>query len=223
MSGDSKKDLEAGPDSSRNLWSEVRSGLGHVGLLLALMIYTAVGGMVSRLFVHFTCKQFFFKFNMYYALYNTRGMNIWVVRPFFRPQLRNQGTESVKWRNTLRVVLRVRFSVHGSNIWKNLVPDYQFYRKLLVLPQTVDLVMIYNIYSKQLSILYALVWVIPRRLNFICRRSGTPCLLFHHHRQVDTYLPMMMEQSVPKRRHIKFRRRGITQKKEYNIQNTAKV
>jgi hypothetical protein len=37
------------------------------------------------------------------------------------------------------------------------------------------------------------------------------------------YLPMKMEQSVPKRRHIKFRRRGITQKKAYNIQNTAKV
>jgi hypothetical protein len=30
-------------------------------------------------------------------------------------------------------------------------------------------------------------------------------------------------QSVPKRRHIQFRRRGITQKKTYNIQNTAKV
>ena len=29
--------------------------------------------------------------------------------------------------------------------------------------------------------------------------------------------------SVPKRRHIKFRRRGITQKKEHSIQNTAKV
>jgi len=29
--------------------------------------------------------------------------------------------------------------------------------------------------------------------------------------------------SVPKRGHIKFRRLGITQKKEYNIQNTAKV
>ena len=29
--------------------------------------------------------------------------------------------------------------------------------------------------------------------------------------------------SVPKRRHIKFRRRGITQKKAYNIQNKAKV
>jgi hypothetical protein len=30
-------------------------------------------------------------------------------------------------------------------------------------------------------------------------------------------------QSVPKSRHIKFRRQGITQKKAYNIQNTAKV
>jgi hypothetical protein len=38
-----------------------------------------------------------------------------------------------------------------------------------------------------------------------------------------TYLPMKMEQSVPKRRHIKFRRRGITQKKAYNVQNKAKV
>ena len=35
--------------------------------------------------------------------------------------------------------------------------------------------------------------------------------------------PMKMEQSVPKRRHIKFRCRGIAQKKEYNIQNTAEV
>jgi len=30
-------------------------------------------------------------------------------------------------------------------------------------------------------------------------------------------------QSVPKRRHIKFRRRGIAQKKEYNIHNMTKV
>jgi hypothetical protein len=29
---------------------------------------------------------------------------------------------------------------------------------------------------------------------------------------LHTYPPMKMEQSVPKRRHIKFRRRGITQK-----------
>jgi len=38
-----------------------------------------------------------------------------------------------------------------------------------------------------------------------------------------TYLPMKMEQSVPKRRHIKFRRWGIIQKKAYNIQNRVKV
>jgi len=40
---------------------------------------------------------------------------------------------------------------------------------------------------------------------------------------LHTYLPMKMEQNVPKRRHIKFRRREITQKKAYNIRNTAKV
>jgi hypothetical protein len=33
---------------------------------------------------------------------------------------------------------------------------------------------------------------------------------------LHTYPPMKMEHSVPKRRHIKFRRRGITQKKAYN-------
>jgi len=38
-----------------------------------------------------------------------------------------------------------------------------------------------------------------------------------------TYLPIKMEKNVPKRWHIKFRRRGITQKKTYNIQNTAKI
>jgi len=32
---------------------------------------------------------------------------------------------------------------------------------------------------------------------------------------------MEMEQSVPKRRHIKFRRRWITRKKDYNLHNTA--
>ena len=32
---------------------------------------------------------------------------------------------------------------------------------------------------------------------------------------LHTYPPMKTEQSVPKRRHIKFRRRGITQKKAY--------
>ena len=32
-----------------------------------------------------------------------------------------------------------------------------------------------------------------------------------------------MEKSVPKRRNMKFRSRGITQKKAYNVQNKAKV
>ena len=32
-----------------------------------------------------------------------------------------------------------------------------------------------------------------------------------------------MEQSVPKRQHIELKRRRITQNKEYNIQNTAKI
>jgi hypothetical protein len=40
-------------------------------------------------------------------------------------------------------------------------------------------------------------------------------ILFHLHRRIGTYPPMKMEQSVPKRRNIKFRRRGITQKKAY--------
>jgi len=52
--------------------------------------------------------------------------------------------------------------------------------------------------------------------------------LFHFHRQVGvnnflnlvilhTHLPMKMEQRVPKRQHIKFRRRGINQMKAYNV------
>jgi len=37
---------------------------------------------------------------------------------------------------------------------------------------------------------------------------------------LHTYPLMKMEHSVPKRRYIKFRRRGITQKKPYNIERT---
>jgi hypothetical protein len=71
--------------------------------------------------------------------------------------------------------------------------------------------------------LYAFFWVIPRRLSFIYRRFGTYCL-FSLYRQVGTkilhtYLPMKMEQSVPKRGHINFRRRGFTQKKTYYVMN----
>jgi len=66
--------------------------------------------------------------------------------------------------------------------------------------------------------LYVFFWVIPWRLNFVCLRLGKLCL-FHLHRQVGnlpTCLWRWNRQSVPKRRHIKFRRREITQKKTYN-------
>ena len=63
--------------------------------------------------------------------------------------------------------------------------------------------------------LYAFFWVITRRLEFICRRFGTHCLFhLHRHAYEDG------TDSVPKRRHINSRRRVITQKKAYNIQNT---
>ena len=63
------------------------------------------------------------------------------------------------------------------------------------------------------GILYAFFWVIPRRLNFICRRYGKLCL-FHLHRQVG----MEMEQSVSKRRHIKFRRKYTTFRKRRKLE-----
>ena len=66
------------------------------------------------------------------------------------------------------------------------------------------------------SLLYTFFWVIARRLNFICQRFGTHCSFF-----IPTRL--WRWNSVPKRRHIKFRRQRITQKNSYNIQNTAKV
>jgi len=63
--------------------------------------------------------------------------------------------------------------------------------------------------------LYAFFWVIPRCLNFICRGFGTFCL-FHIHRRIG-YLSAYEDgtDSVPKRRHINFRRQGITEKKAY--------
>jgi len=52
--------------------------------------------------------------------------------------------------------------------------------------------------------------------------ENTPTFLKHSH-STPIRLWKWNRQSVPKRRHIKFRRRGITQKKTYSIQNTAKV
>ena len=72
---------------------------------------------------------------------------------------------------------------------------------------------------------YAFFRVIPKRLNFICQRFGkhSVCSVFIGGLYVPTRLWRWNRQSVSKRWHIKFRRRGITQKKAYNIQNTAKV
>ena len=75
--------------------------------------------------------------------------------------------------------------------------------------------------------LYVFFWVIPWRLNFICRRFETLCL-FHLHRRIGmkdlhTYPPMKVEQSVPKRRHITFRHREITQEKAYTSQDISRL
>ena len=81
---------------------------------------------------------------------------------------------------------------------------------------------------RSITCLHSFFWVIPRRLNLMCRRFGTICV-FHRHRWCEQEEPCSHHlwrwqwQSFPKRRHIKFRCRGITQKKECNIQNTAKV
>jgi len=71
-------------------------------------------------------------------------------------------------------------------------------------------------YQNTAILLHAFFWVILRHLNFICRRFGTPCSIF---------IPIRLWRwdSAPKRRHIKFRCRRITQKKAYNIQDMAKV
>ena len=76
--------------------------------------------------------------------------------------------------------------------------------------------------------LRAFFWVIPRRLNFVCRRFGTLCLL-HLNRRIGIILiiPIRLwrwnRQSVPKRRHIKFRCRWITQNKTCNKQRVVFV
>ena len=47
------------------------------------------------------------------------------------------------------------------------------------------------------------------------------CFLLGNSLACGVYTPTFRNrQSVPKRRHINYRRRGITQKKAYNIQNT---
>jgi hypothetical protein len=59
-------------------------------------------------------------------------------------------------------------------------------------------------------------------LNIVCFLLGnfpaSECYMPTAYKILHTYPPMKMEQSVPKRRNIKFRRQGTTQKKAYNKQ-----
>ena len=66
--------------------------------------------------------------------------------------------------------------------------------------------------------LYSFFWVIARLLNFICRRFETLYSIFIGGVSTTTPVtpPLKMEQVVLKRRHIKFRRRGFTQKTQYS-------
>ena len=46
-----------------------------------------------------------------------------------------------------------------------------------------------------IELLCVFFWVIPRLLNFICRRFGTLCL-FHLHRQVGVYNEIELFESL---------------------------
>ena len=72
---------------------------------------------------------------------------------------------------------------------------------------------------------YAFFWVIPQRLNFICQRFGTLCLGWGHvWGSFYTHLPAYEDGTeCSEMSAYKIRRRGITHKKAYNIQDTAKV
>ena len=78
--------------------------------------------------------------------------------------------------------------------------------------------------------LYAFFWVIPLRLNFICRRFGTLCL-FHFQRRIPIRLGRRNRQSVPKRQHINSdvgelpRRKHTTfrKRRKFEINNVARL
>jgi len=62
--------------------------------------------------------------------------------------------------------------------------------------------------------LYVFFWVIPRRLNFICRRFGALCSIFIGRK---VHLPAYEDGTEGSETSaITFRRRGITQKRTYN-------
>jgi hypothetical protein len=74
--------------------------------------------------------------------------------------------------------------------------------------------------KKQCYLLYSLVWLTPRRLHCLYRRFGTSCPIFINCLN-DQW--RWNKQCVSKRQNIKFRHRGITQKRKYNSHTTAGV
>jgi hypothetical protein len=77
----------------------------------------------------------------------------------------------------------------------------------------------YEIAGKKVKVLYAFFWVIPRRLDFICRRFGTLCL-FNLHRQVGACRILHPTTCLSnKRKHTTFRtrRKFEIKVKVYNV------
>jgi hypothetical protein len=89
----------------------------------------------------------------------------------------------------------------------------------------INLLIVCYMFECNIQLLYSFFWVIFRPLNFICRRFRTLCSIFirRAYRKNSCSHHLWRWNSVPKRRHLKFRGRDITQVKEYNIYNTAKV
>jgi hypothetical protein len=84
-------------------------------------------------------------------------------------------------------------------------------------------------YSAQICFFLVVCFLLGNSLapEFLCRRFEILCL-FHLYRRIGVEFLHLSTyedgpEDAPKRQYLNFRRRGITQKKAYNIQNTAKV
>jgi hypothetical protein len=76
-----------------------------------------------------------------------------------------------------------------------------------------------SIYNTRRVVMVPIIWLYTK---VVVASSQTPSPVIHQPsfnpvHSTHAYLPVKIEQCVPKRRHINFRRRGITQKKAYNI------
>ena len=106
-------------------------------------------------------------------------------------------------------IIRTRSAILRQSIKTGTYCPHCHYQNIKILQYT-------NFVNISSQLLYAFFWVIPQRPNFMCRRFGTLCSIF-------IGLWRWNRQCVQKHGHIKFRPQGITQKKAYSIQNTAKV